>query len=327
MFMNTSRRIVVPLFAAVVSLHLTGVSQTSSKTSQAESSPRATNHFLLTATVINKKGDFVTGLQKDNFRVFFDNEPVNITDFSEADLPLSVGILFDASASVINAGSPRDFLNAFQQALRALLHSSNKSNEYFLLAFNNSPQLLLDWTADPNALADALNFVRPKGNTAVYDACYLAIDKLQHGRYSKRALILISDGEDNVSSYSFNQLREALRESDVLLYTVNFSDRNGAGSSLGMEGQLILKELSSISGGMFFSTKGAPLRIKDATSVFEVIASELAHQYSVEIQPQFSNVDNKWHKIKIRAESPPNARGETKRLQARTRDGFYLNHR
>ena len=319
--MNTSRRIVVLFFAAIVSLQLTGVSQTSSKTqSQAERSPRATNHFVLTVTVINKKGDLVTGLQRDNFRVFLDNEPVNITDFSEADLPLSVGILFDASGSIINMGTPRDFLSAFQQALRTFMGTANKSNEYFLLAFNNSPQLLVDWTSDPNVLTYSLNGLRPKGNTALYDACYLAVDKLQHGRYSKRVLILLSDGEDNISHYSLNQLRDALKESDVLIYTVNFSNGNAAGSPL------VMDELSSITGGMFFYVKGPPLRVKDATSVFEVIAGELSHQYAVVIQPQFSGVDNKWHKIKIKVESPLDARGKTQHLEARTRAGFYLNH-
>jgi Ca-activated chloride channel family protein len=97
--------------------------------------------------------------------------------------------------------------------------------------------------------------LQPKENTAFYDACYLAIDKVRHGRYSKRALILISDGQDNLSTYSLNQVRDEVRASDVLVYSMNFSGAALAGGDLVIEGQSMLDELSRLSGGASFSQR------------------------------------------------------------------------
>jgi Ca-activated chloride channel family protein len=329
MFMKARRRIVA-LSALFLSFNLTSTTQTASPQVQPTASTGADRIVLLT-TVINKKGDFVAGLQRDNFQVFFDKEPANIVDFSDTDVPLSVGIVLDASASVVDPGSGRTirrFMNSLQQALTKFLETGNKSNEYFLLAFNNKPELLLDWTSDSKSIVDSLSDVRPKNNTALYDACYLAIEKVQRGRYPKRVLILISDGEDNNSTYTFRQVREALGESDVLLYSINFSHEDSAGSALGNEGQEILKEFSSISGGMFFYKKdGVHLKVSDATSVFEIIATELGQQYTIGIKPQISNADSKWHKIKVKVNPPAGGLPEMKGLSVRTREGFYLNHR
>jgi Ca-activated chloride channel family protein len=321
----------VALLALLLALDIHCFSQTASSQLEAASSRKPIDPLVLTTTVINKKGDFVTGLQRDNFQIFLDKEPANIVDFSEADAPLSVGIVLDASASVVDPGSGRAtrfFINALQQALKSFLAIGNKANEYFLLAFNNRPQLLLDWTSDSKSILDSVSDVRPKGITGLYDACYLAIDKVQRGRYSKRVLILISDGMDNNSIYTLKQVREALRESDVLLYSVNFSGENSGGGALGTEGQEILNELSSISGGVFFYKKeGVRLKVLDAASVFEIIATELGHQYTIGIKPRNSNVDNKWHKIKVRMNTTAAGPPEMKRLSVRTREGFYLNHR
>ncbi len=321
---------IVALFALLSSFGITSATQTAASKPQARSLPKAVEPLSLTTTVINKEGEFVTGLRRDNFTIFIDKGPADIVDFREEDAPLSVGIIFDASASVVDPGAGRTIrflISSLQQALKSFLGISNKSNEYFLLAFNNRPQLLLDWTSDSKAMIGSLSEIRPKGITAFYDACYLAIDKVQHGRNSKRVLILISDGQDNNSNYSFNQVREALRESGVVLYSVNFSDANIVGSALGMEGQRILSELSSISGGMlFYKKEGVSLKLSDATSIFEIIATELGHQYTIVIEPKISNTDSKWHKIKVKM-NPPAGLSEMKRLSVRTREGFYLNHR
>ena len=330
MSIRASRRIAALWFAAFLSLTTTGISQTSSKAPQTSTPLKTNDHLNLTITVINKKGDFVTGLQRDNFLVSFDKEPAKIVDFSAADVPLSVGILVDVSASVADPGSKRaarKLITFLQQALKSFQGTSNKANEYFLLAFNNQPQLLLDWTSDVNPLIDALSVVQPKGTTALYDACYLALDKVQHGHNPKRVLLLISDGVDTNSTYYLNQVREALKESDVLLYSANLAGDLAAGSSLGFEGQQILNELSAISGGMsFYKQEGVRLKESDAASVFEIIATELGQQYSVVIQLPGS-VNGKWHKIKIKVNSSAGVRGENKNLRVRTRQGFYLNHR
>lgn len=327
MFMNASGRIVV-LLALFLSFDLTGATQTAPQSGSTPSA-RTADKVVFSTTVVNKKGNLVTGLQRNNFQISVDKKPAKINDFREEDVPLSVSLIFDASASVggdrLSVKATRVLINSSRQALKGFLEMSNPSNEYFLVAFNNRPQLLLDWTSDSNAIVDTLGTLQLKGNTAFYDACYLAIDKVRHGRHSKRVLILITDGRDNVSTYSFDQVREELKTSDVLVYSVNFSGTGIAGSALGIEGQDILNESSLVSGGMSFYKRS--LKASDAVSVFEMIANGLRHQYTITVTPNVSSDNIKWHKIKIKVEATADALGEMKHLSARTREGFYLNHR
>jgi Ca-activated chloride channel family protein len=203
---------VLLLFALFSPFSVSAAAQTESSKLPATQSLQP---LKLTVTVMNKKGEAVSGLRRDNFQVFMDKDAADIVDFRQEDEPVSVGIIFDTSASVAALQSMKSLIKDLQQALRTFMDTSNQANEYFVMAFNVKPQLLLDWTSDPRAIIDALSVLQPRGNTALYDACYLAIDKVQHGRNSKRILILISDGEDNVSTYSFDQVRDELRISDV----------------------------------------------------------------------------------------------------------------
>lgn len=293
--------------------------------------PKSSEPFVFTATVTSSQGTIVIGLEKDNFEVLVDKAPAQILYARTGDLPLSVGIVFDASASVGDPGNKkatRTIMNNLQRGLEGFIDRSNPANEYFLLAFNNRPQLLLDWTSDSRAIVDALGVVQPKGITAFYDACYLAIDKVQHGRYPKRVLIVISDGMDTNSQYFFKHVRDALKESNVLLYALNVYGPMEVGFTLGMEGQRILDELSALSGGMsYYQAAGRHLESKDAESVLQIIAIELRNQFSIAIAPgAVAANDRQWHKLKLKATPLQNAAKELK-LSTRTRDGFYLNHR
>jgi Ca-activated chloride channel family protein len=313
------------LFAFLLAWHLTGASQTIPQIG----SIAPADKVAISATVLNKEGNPVTGLQRNNFQISVDKKPANILDFREEDLPLSVGIVFDASASIVDGGrsakGAHEVINSVQQAMRAFLETSNPSNEYFLIAFNNKPQLLLDWTSDSKAIIDALDVVRPTGNTALFDACYLGINKVQHGRYSKPVLVLITDGQDNSSTYSFSQVREALRASDVLVYSVFSSRERSPVSAPALEGQEILNQFSLISGGLFFY-KWNP-KVSDTVSVFENIATELRHQYTIVLTPDMTWNDRKWHAIKMKVEAASDASNKMKQLSVRSREGFYLNRR
>jgi Ca-activated chloride channel family protein len=269
----------------------------------------------------------VTGLQRNNFQISVDKKPAKIIDFHEQDVPLSVGVVVDASASIVDgaksAKRTREVINSAQQAMRAFLQTSNPSNEYFLIAFNNKPQLLLDWTSDSKTIIDALDVVRPTGNTALFDACYLGIDKVQHGHYPKHVLILVTDGQDNSSTYSFAQVREALRASDLLVYSV-FSSRGGSPvSAATLEGQEILNQFSLATGGLSFY-KWNP-KVSDTVSLFENIANELRHQYTIVLTPDMTWNNRKWHTIKVKVEVASDASDKMKQLSLRTREGFYLN--
>src|ERR671931_985512 len=125
------------------------------------------------------------------------------------------------------------------------------------MAFNSRAHLLMDRNRAGNAVLDKLTFVQTKNNTALYDACYLGVEKVQRGAHPKRALLLISDGQDNDSRYTFNELRKLLKESDVTLYAIGILSGSDAGSAMGMEGQGILDELSGVSGGKAFFPRSA----------------------------------------------------------------------
>jgi Ca-activated chloride channel family protein len=158
-------------------------------------------------------------------------------------------------------------------------------------------------------------FVQTRSQTALYDACYLGVEKVQRGSHPKRALLLISDGQDNNSRYTFSELRRLLKESDVTLYGVGILSGSDAGSSMGMDGQGILDELASVSGGKAFFPRSAA----EMDDIFEQIALELRHQYSIGYKPTNFNNDGRWHKIKVKV-TPP--RGLPK-LFVRSKEGYY----
>lgn len=269
-----------------------------------------TDLITLTVTVTDTYGRYVSGLSKDNFTLLDQKLPQEITFFSDDDSPVSVGVIFDVSGSMSG-----DKIKQAREALSKFIQTSHNSDEYFLIAFNSRAQLLLDRTRDGNAVLDKLTFVQTRNNTALYDACYLGVEKVQRGLHPKRALLLISDGQDNNSRYTFNELRRLLKESDVVLYGIGILSGGDAGSSLGMEGQGILDELANVSGGKAFFPRSA----MEMDDIFEQIALELRHQYSIGYKPSNFSSDGKWHKIKVKV-TPP--RG-LPRLFVRSKEGYF----
>src|SRR5437762_7349764 len=264
----------------------------------------------LTVTVTDTYGRYVSGLNQNAFAVFDEKLPQDISFFSDDDAPVSVGVIFDVSGSMGG-----DKIRRAREALSRFIQTSHNADEYFLIAFKSRAQLLHDKTRDGNAVLDKMTFVQTRGNTALYDACYLGVEKVQRGAHPKRALLLISDGQDNNSRYTFNELRRLLKESDVVLYGIGILGGGDAGSSLGMEGQGILDELAGVSGGKAFFPRG-PAEMDD---IFEQIALELRHQYSIGYRPPNFTNDGKWHKIKVRV-APP--RG-LPRLFPRYKEGYF----
>ena len=240
--------------------------------------PIITNTDLITftVTVTDIYGRFVSGLGKNAFSIFDDKSQQEITFFSDEDSPVSVGVLFDVSGSMSG-----DKVRRARDALAHFVQTSHDRDEYFLIGFNSRAQLLLDRTRDGNAVLDKLMFVKTKNNTALYDACYLGVERVQRGTHPKRALLLISDGQDNNSRYTFNELRRVLKESDVVLYAIGILGGSDVGSSLGMEGQSVLDELAGVSGGKAFYPRSAA----EMDDIFEQIALELRHQYSIGYRP------------------------------------------
>ena len=269
-----------------------------------------TDLVTFTVTVTDTYGRYVSGLNKSAFSVFDDKLPQDISFFSDDDAPVSVGVIFDVSGSMSG-----DKIRRAREALSRFIQTSHNSDEYFLIAFNSRAQLLLDKTRDGNQVLDKLTFVQTRNNTALYDACYLGVEKVQRGAHPKRALLLISDGQDNDSRYTFSEVRRLLKESDVVLYSIGILSGSDAGSSLGMEGQGILDELSNVSGGKAFFPRTAA----EMDDIFEQIALELRHQYSIGYKPTNFSSDGRWHHIKVKI-TPP--RG-LPRLFVRSKEGYY----
>ena len=269
-----------------------------------------TDLITLTVTVTDSYGRYVSGLDKSAFTVFDDRDSQDIAFFSDEDAPVSVGIIFDVSGSMSG-----DKIKKAREALSRFIDTSHDMDEYFLIGFNTRAQLLLDRTRNGNAVIDKLTFVEPRQNTALYDACYLGVEKVTRGTHAKRALLLISDGQDNESRYTFSDLRRLLKETDVVLYSIGIVGANDATSNIGLQGQGILDELSAVSGGKAFF----PSTDAEMNEIFERIALELRHQYSIGYKPANFVNDGRWHRIKVKVQPP---RG-LPRLFVRNKEGYF----
>lgn len=269
-----------------------------------------TDLVSLTLTVTDPYGRYVSGLSKSAFTIFDNNQEQEITYFSDADAPVSIGILFDVSGSMSG-----EKVSKARKALERFIGTSHPSDEYFLIAFNNRAQLLMDRTRDGEAVLRKLTLVKPKENTALYDAVYLGVERVTRGTHQKRAMLIISDGQDNASRYNFGEVRRLMKESDVVTYAVGIMDRSDSASSLGMQGQAFLDELSSVTGGKSFY----PQTDIEMDEIFERIALELRNQYSIGYIPKDFQPDGKWRKVKVKIKPP---RG-LPRLTVRSREGYY----
>jgi Ca-activated chloride channel family protein len=274
-----------------------------------ESVTISTDLVSLSVSVTDSDGRAVPGLNKSAFMIFDDKVPQTISFFSDDDAPASIAVIFDTSGSM----SGRKIARA-KEALAHFIQTGHDRDEYFLIDFDSQARLLLDRTHNGDAVFRKLTYVQPHGNTALYDAVYLGIEKVMRGAYQKRAILLITDGEDNDSRYSFNELRRSLRESDATIYAIgvvkNFLPRKGA-----LNGRETLEELASVSGGKAFF----PSAESEMIEAFERIGLELRHLYSIGYRPSNFAINGNWHRLKVKVEPPPGFQ----RLFVRSREGYY----
>jgi Mg-chelatase subunit ChlD len=177
----------------------------------------------VTATVADSSGRFVSGLQKEDFVVYEDEQPMSVTHFNAERVPVSLGIALDTSGSM--AGSK---IQAAQDALDKFLYELlDKQDEIFLYRFSNTAVLLQGWTKDRQLISRALGRIAPNGGTALYDVVSAAIPLTQQGQYRKKALLLISDGNDTASAKGIREVKAQIRESEVLVYAVGIDEKLG----------------------------------------------------------------------------------------------------
>jgi Ca-activated chloride channel homolog len=268
-----------------------------------------TDVVTFTVTVTDPYNRLVTGLDKQHFEVFEDKVRQSISFFNDDDVPVSLGIVFDVS------GSMKGKLDRAREALKAFIDTSHGDDDFFLVGFNQRANLLAEFT-DGDSLSNKLTLVAPDGQTAVYDAVYLAIEKVKQGRHNKRAVLLISDGQDNSSRYSYGELRKQLKEAGVQIYCIGIVELGGgSGGTLDLQGQAILEEIAQVTGGKSFFPRSAA-ELEDMTTR---IALELRHQYSIGYEPTNVKRDGQWHKIKVQVKPP---RG-LPALRVQHKEGYY----
>ena len=163
----------------------------------------------INVTVTDPLNRFVTGLEKEHFRLFEDKIEQKIRDFSSEDAPLSIGLVFDTSGSM----GPK--LQKSRQAAVQFFKTANPEDEFFLVEFNDRPELVVPFTPDTEDIQNRLEFAQSKGKTALLDGVYMAMNQMKKARNPRKAILIISDGGDNNSRYTESEIKNAVREADV----------------------------------------------------------------------------------------------------------------
>ena len=269
------------------------------------------NMVVVNVTVTDPYDRIVTGLDEPNFQVFDEKVEQKIEAFSTEDAPISVGLIFDSS------GSMSDKIEKSKDAALQFFKTSNPQDEFMLISFADRPDLITGFTAKFENLQDRLLTVKSGGKTALLDAIYLGLSEMKKATTNRRALLVISDGGDNHSRYTENDIKRAVKESDVQIYAVGIfeplSSRNRTPEEAGGPG--LLAELSEISGGRLFSVEDT----NELPDIAEKISIELRNQYVLGYKPSNLIRDGHWRRIKVKL-NPPKGLPP---LQVYARTGYY----
>jgi Ca-activated chloride channel homolog len=251
--------------------------------------------LVMVNVTVTDGNKFVTGLKAENFQLFEDKFEQKIEYFSSEVAPVSLGIIFDISHSMEKK------LDFAREAAAKFLETGTPEDEYFLVEFSNRAKIAEGFTSDISRLRDRLAFKQGAGATALYDAIYLGLGQLKRGQNPKKALLLITDGEDNHSRYSRGDIREFIREADAQIYVVDL-------------GRALLGDLAEMTGGHSYHAS-----VDDLQDICDKIALELKSQYVIGYESTNTSKDGKFRKLRLRV-NPPEGMGK---LNVRTRNGYY----
>ncbi len=259
-------------------------------------------------TVTDKKGRFITDLTKDDFQLSEGKKVQTINQFTaESDLPLRLGILVDTSNSI------RDRFKFEQQAAVEFINSvvRPRQDKLMIVSFDSAAELVSDLSDNPEKLAKSVMDLRPGGGTALYDAIFYACrDKLaldQPKDKFRRAIVILSDGDDNQSRVTRDQALEMAQKADVVVYAISTNI-----SRIDNDGDKVLRYLATETGGQAFF----PFKVQDLSQSFENIANELRHQYNVFYRPEPLVTDGLFHPVVLKVKT-------RKDLVVRARKGYY----
>jgi Ca-activated chloride channel family protein len=246
---------------------------------------------VLPVSVTDPWGRFVPGMKREQFEVYEENIPQDIRFFSTDDAPISIGVILDVS------GSMKSKIARAREAVRRFTEWSNPQDEFFAIAFNNRVNLMADYT-DGEVLSSYLLFLEAKGRTALYDAIYEGVSKLKQARFGKRVLLVVSDGQDNSSRYSYGSLSRLMKESDVQIYTIGTPDPTAYDDYFERLGISILQQISKLTGGRQFTVTEASI----LEPVCITIARELRQQYIIGYMSSNTTRDGQWRKVNVRVQ-------------------------
>ncbi len=259
-------------------------------------------------TVTDKKGRFVTDLGKDDFSVFEGKKPQAIQEFTaESDLPLRIAVLVDTSNSIRTEFKfEQDAAIRFMQSVMR-----PRTDRMMLVSFDSAAELVSDLTDNLTVLEKGIKGMHPGGGTSLYDAIYFASkEKLmldQPRDKFRRAMIIISDGDDTSSRYSRDQALEMAQKADVVIYAISTNTRRDD-----LDGDKILRYLTDETGGQAFF----PFKVEDLDQNFENIANELRHQYNIFYRPEPLKADGLYHPVQVKVKT-------RKDLIVKARKGYY----
>ncbi len=256
-------------------------------------------------------GRVLTGLEKKNFKIYEDKVEQEIVNFSTDEAPLSLGVVFDAS------GSMGGKLQRSREAVAQFMKSANPEDEFFLVQFNDRPELSLPFTSDSAQIQNRLTFLQSKGSTALLDGVYMAMNEMKRAHNGRKAVLIISDGGDNASRYSESEVKNFVREADVQIYAIGIYEPAEARGRTPeeMSGPGLLADIADSTGGRHYAVDN----LADLPDVAAKIGYELRNQYVIAYRPKNAVRDGKYRKVEVKlvnvSKLPP--------LRARSREGYY----
>jgi Ca-activated chloride channel family protein len=263
---------------------------------------------LVPVTVTDPLNRLVTGLEQEDFQIYEDNREQKIRSFASEDAPVSIGIIFDLSGSMTSK------LTRAKEAILQFIKTANPQDEFFVIGFNDRPELIEDFTNSVEDIQARLATVHSAHRTALLDAIYYGIAKMKDANHERKALLVVSDGGDNRSRFTEGEVRAEVREADVQIYSIGIFDPYAA-TPEERSGPELLEEVSDESGGRLFRVDD----IDEMSDIAEKISTELRNQYMIGYRPSDLTRDGKWRKVKVKVNPPPGLPPLT--VYART--GYY----
>ena len=251
---------------------------------------------LVNVTVTDPLNRLVTGLEKENFRIYEDGVEQEVVTMSSEDVPVSIGLVFDMS------GSMSDKVDKARQAAVEFMRTANPLDQFFLVSFNDRAELTSGFTSSVEELQNRMMFTASRGRTALLDAVYLGLSQMRGAHNGKRALLIISDGGDNHSRYNENDVKNFLKEADCQLYAIGIYDPIGirSRSSEELNGPSLLSEMTELTGGRVFPVGN----LSELPDIAAKIGMELRNQYVLGYKPSNAQRNGIWRKIKVKLKPP-----------------------